>query len=226
MFFWVACAWCLAHLLVGPPPRRPLGWWAAAGAMLGLGMLSKYAAVLLVAGAGLYVLTRREQRHWLAHPGPYLALAIALCIFSPVIVWNAQHRWVSFFFQSTRGVEDFAGIRPDWLLKNIVGQAIAMLPWLWAGLVVELIAGFARRPPEPARQIRRVALGDADRAIHRRGRVVEREPASFPLGDARLSPALPAARRDLYRGLARGSRLYRWGLARHRRGHGDRGQPC
>ena len=47
--------------------------------MLGLGMLSKYAAVLLIAGAGLYVLTRREQRHWLAHPGPYLALAIALC---------------------------------------------------------------------------------------------------------------------------------------------------
>ena len=25
MFFWVACAWCLAHLLVGPPPRRALG---------------------------------------------------------------------------------------------------------------------------------------------------------------------------------------------------------
>ena len=32
---------------------------------------------------GFDVLTRREQRHWLAHPGPYLALAIALCIFAP-----------------------------------------------------------------------------------------------------------------------------------------------
>ena len=89
MFFWVACAWCLAHVLLGAPARRALGWWAAAGAMLGLGMLSKYAAVLLVAGAGLYVLTRREQRHWLRHPGPYLALAIALVIFSPVVVWSA-----------------------------------------------------------------------------------------------------------------------------------------
>ena len=68
MFFWVACAWCLAHVLVGPPSRRALGWWAAAGVMLGLGLLSKYAAVLLIAGAGLYALTRREQRHWLAHP--------------------------------------------------------------------------------------------------------------------------------------------------------------
>ena len=52
MFFSLACVWCLTHLLVGPPPRRPLAWWAAAGAMLGLAMLSKYAAVLLVAGAG------------------------------------------------------------------------------------------------------------------------------------------------------------------------------
>ena len=114
MFFWVACAWCLAHVLVGPPPRRALGWWAAAGAMLGLGMLSKYAAVLLIAGAGLYVLTRREQRHWLAHPGPYLALAIALCVFAPVIVWNAQHRWVSFFFQSTRGVASRRSAASRW----------------------------------------------------------------------------------------------------------------
>jgi hypothetical protein len=152
MFFWVACAWCLAHVLVGPPPRRALGWWAAAGAMLGLGMLSKYAAVLLIAGAGLHVLTRREQRHWLAHPGPYLALALALGIFAPVIVWNAQHRWVSFFFQSTRGVEDFSGIRPDWLVKNVAGQALAILPWLWVGLVIELVTGFGRRSPQPERQ--------------------------------------------------------------------------
>ena len=36
MFFWVACAWCLAHVLLGAPARRALGWWAAAGAMLGL----------------------------------------------------------------------------------------------------------------------------------------------------------------------------------------------
>ena len=195
MFFWVACAWCLAHVLVGPPPRRALGWWATAGAMLGLGMLSKYAAVLLIAGAGLYMLTRREQRHWLAHPGPYLALAIALCIFAPVIVWNAQHRWVSFFFQSTRGVEDFGGIRPDWLLKNVAGQALAILPWLWVGLVIELVTGFAAAPAARA-AVRLLALRAAHRAVHRRGRVVEHQPAPLPLGDARLPPPLPPPRRD------------------------------
>ncbi len=152
MFCWAATAWCLAHVLVDPPPRRALAWWAGAGLMLGLGMLSKYAAIFLVAGAGLYVLVERDQRRWLAHPGPYLAVGIALATFSPVIVWNAQHQWVSFFFQSTRGAEDFAGIRLDWLAKNVIGQAVAMLPWVWVGLVAELVTSFGRRSPQPARR--------------------------------------------------------------------------
>ena len=78
MFFWLACVWCLAHLFLSKGgASRSLRWWAAAGAMLGLGLLSKYTAVLLVAGAGLYVLTRRDQWRWLARPGPYVALAVA-----------------------------------------------------------------------------------------------------------------------------------------------------
>ena len=152
MFFWLACAWCLAHVLVGPPARQPLRWWAGAGAMLGLAMLSKYAAALLVLGAGLHVLTRRDQRHWLGHPGPYLALAIAALLFAPVVVWNAQHGWISFIFQSTRGLDDYAGLRLDWFLRNVAGQSLALLPWLWAALVAELVVSLASRPPEPARR--------------------------------------------------------------------------
>lgn len=212
MFFWVACAWCLAHVLVGPSPRRPLAWWAAAGLMLGLGMLSKYAAVLLVAGAGLHVLTDRDQRRWLAHPGPYVALAIALAVFSPVIAWNAQHRWVSFLFQSTRGVEDFAGIRADWLLRNVAGQAIAILPWLWAGLVAELATAFGRRPPQPARRflawlsVTPIALFTAAAAWSSTGQHHFHWATPgylllfLPLGDT------------VARGLARGRALHRWGV--------------
>ena len=222
MFFWVACAWCLAHVLVGPPPRRALGWWAAAGAMLGLGMLSKYAAVLLIAGAGLYVLTRREQRHWLAHPGPYLALAIALCVFAPVIVWNAQHRWVSFVFQSTRGVEDFSGIRPDWLLKNVAGQALAILPWLWAGLVVELVTGFGRRPPQPARQF--VSWLSVPPIVLFTGVAAWSSTSQhhFHWAHARLPPPLPPARRDGAPRPRGGQPSLSRGTRGNRRRHADR----
>jgi hypothetical protein len=145
MFFWLGCVWCLAHVLLDPPASRPLMWWAAAGAMLGLGLLSKYTALLLVTGAGLYVLARRDRWRWLTHPGPYLALAIALVLFSPVLLWNAQHDWISFAWQSTRGLDELQGIRLDWMLRNIGGQALLLLPWIWVGLVVELWLAFRRQ---------------------------------------------------------------------------------
>ena len=42
--------------------------------------------------------TARKRRR-LLQPGPYLALAIGLSVFSPVLIWNARHGWVSFLFQ-------------------------------------------------------------------------------------------------------------------------------
>lgn len=212
MFFSLACVWCLTHLLLGPPPRRPLAWWTAAGAMLGFAMLSKYAGALLVAGAGLYVLTDRDQRRWLAHPGPYLSLGVAFVMFSPVLVWNAQHEWVSFIFQSTRGVQTYRGIRLDWLLVNIAGQSLALLPWLWAALVVELVTSFGRRPPQPERRFiawlavtpillfTGVAAYASVSQRHFHWTTPGYLPLFLPLGDT------------LYRGLARGSAGYRWSL--------------
>jgi len=154
MFFWLACVWCLVHVLLEPGPRHPLCWWAAAGAMLGLGLLSKYQALLLVPGVGLYVLSRHDQRRWLAHPGPYLALGIAVLVFSPVIVWNALHHWMSFIWQGTRGLNDpefGTSVHPTWVLINIGGQALELLPWVWLGLVAEL-ARSLRRPAAPERR--------------------------------------------------------------------------
>jgi len=212
MFFSLACVWCLAHLLVGPPPRRPLAWWTAAGAMLGLAMLSKYAAVLLVAGAGLYVLTRREQRRWLAGPGPFVALGVAILVFSPVLVWNAQHRWISFIFQSTRGLDDYGGIHLDWVLLNIAGQSLTLLPWVWGALVVELIASFGRRPPQPERRfvawlavtpilLFTAVAAYANTSLHHFHWPTPGYLLLFlPLGDT------------LHRGLTRGRAAYRWSL--------------
>jgi Dolichyl-phosphate-mannose-protein mannosyltransferase len=152
MFFWLACVWCLVHVLLDPAPRRPLLWWGAAGAMLGLGLLSKYSAALLAAGVGLYLLGGRARRH-LATPGPYVAIAIAALLFSPVLVWNERHHWISFVWQSTRGLDELQGLRLDWMLRNIGGQALELLPWVWAALVVELHGCFRRSAPPERRLI-------------------------------------------------------------------------
>lgn len=79
-------------------------WWGA-GVAMGLGLLAKYPIVLLAAGAAGFVLTDATARRWLLRPQPYLAVLLALALFSPVLIWNAQHDWASFTFQGSRRVQ-------------------------------------------------------------------------------------------------------------------------
>jgi membrane-associated phospholipid phosphatase len=69
--------------------------WFFVGLAIGLGFLCKYTAALqIVCWAILFALlpTARIQ---LRKPGPWLALGVfALCTL-PVIIWNAQHGWIT-----------------------------------------------------------------------------------------------------------------------------------
>ena len=74
--------------------------WVGVGIALGLGMISKYTIALLGGAMLLFLLIDKDSRKWLMRREPYLALLIACVLFSPVIVWNMQHAWASFAFQS------------------------------------------------------------------------------------------------------------------------------
>lgn len=76
--------------------------WYWAGFWLGVGLLSKYSIVLLGIPVIAYLSVLPNARRWFFRQEPYLAVVLALVLFSPVIYWNARHGWVSFFFQSTR----------------------------------------------------------------------------------------------------------------------------
>lgn len=67
--------------------RRDWRPWVGAGAALGIGMLAKYDAVLLLA-VMLGFLTLHPQARWTWRtPGPYLMLAVAAAIFAPHACW-------------------------------------------------------------------------------------------------------------------------------------------
>lgn len=70
-------------------------WWLLTGVGLGLALLSKYTAVAFAISAFLYIATTSGRRALLRSPGPYLALATALLICTPNIMWNAEHDFVS-----------------------------------------------------------------------------------------------------------------------------------
>lgn len=78
--------------------------WIFSGIALGIGLLSKYNAVLLPFSAFLYLLFSKQKRGLLLRKEPYLALLIGLVFAIPVFLWNARHEWASFGFQLNHGL--------------------------------------------------------------------------------------------------------------------------
>jgi len=84
--------------------RRSFGWWVATGVALGAAFASKYTSIFLPLAVVIAVLVRPKLRTRLREPGPYVACLIATLVFSPVLVWNAHHHWVSFLYQVRHGL--------------------------------------------------------------------------------------------------------------------------
>jgi hypothetical protein len=51
----------------------------------------------------VFILLVRERRKELLNPYVYASGLISLAVFSPVLIWNAQHDWVSILFQLGKG---------------------------------------------------------------------------------------------------------------------------
>ncbi len=136
LFGWIGTLWAVWRACASRDSR----WWLAAGAFAGLAMLGKYSALLLLPVVGGFLLLSPAQRHWLRRPGPWLAVGIAALVFVPVVVWNAQHDWVSFAFQGSRRIGEMASFRPMHLLSLAGTQALLVTPFLFA----VALAAFAR----------------------------------------------------------------------------------
>lgn len=130
-------ALCLVYAMSSA--RR--GWWLAAGACGGMALLSKYTALLTLAGAGFYLLTHER---WRMRVEPYVAALVAALLFTPVLIWNASNEWVSFAFQGSRalGVQ----FKPLALLSTLIAQSIYLLPWIWLPLMMAFAAALRRGP--------------------------------------------------------------------------------
>lgn len=111
---WAAALYYLYQALIYE--RRVA--WIGIGVSIGLGMLSKYTIALLGPATLLFVLADHHSRKWIFRPEPYLAIILAIILFSPVIIWNAGHEWASFLYQSRdRAAEHFEFSLPDFLVS-------------------------------------------------------------------------------------------------------------
>jgi 4-amino-4-deoxy-L-arabinose transferase-like glycosyltransferase len=136
--FAVAMVWALIRL----NESGNLRWWLAAGVFAGLSLLSKFTVVMLIPAVLAFMLVPNWRRRWLLSPYPWLAALIALVLFLPVLIWNAQHDWASFRFQlvratathelSLRTVADFIGLQlglVGFILLPVVLSGVALTAW-------------------------------------------------------------------------------------------------
>lgn len=104
-------------------------WWLAVGAAVGAALLSKYTALFFGAAILIWLVSVPKLRRWLVSPWPYLGGLVALAIFAPVILWNADHQWVSFIKQLGRArIEDF---RPSFIAELIPTQFVFATPFIF-----------------------------------------------------------------------------------------------
>jgi dolichol-phosphate mannosyltransferase len=135
---WAASLYFLERALIG---NRARAWWFA-GISLGLGMISKYSIALVGLVAVAFMAWDPQSRRWWARSAPYVGALLALAVFSPVIIWNAQHEWASFAFQTSRRLAE----TPQFALHKLIGSIIVLITP--TGLLAVIAALFARRTGE------------------------------------------------------------------------------
>ncbi|UPG71506.1 glycosyltransferase family 39 protein [Roseomonas gilardii subsp. gilardii] len=129
--------WCLTLWAVAEAHARGDGrWWFAVGLLAGCALLSKYTAAFLGIGLLLWLLLDARARVWLRDWRLWAGGVVAVLLFSPVLIWNAQHGWASFAKQGGRAGLREGGFTFRYLGELIGGQAGLATPVIFALCVI------------------------------------------------------------------------------------------
>jgi len=132
MASWAGALFYFQRATIGDCRRA----WVGFGVCMGLGMLSKYSMVLLAPAALLFLILDKPSRKWFLRPDPYLAILWSLLIFSPVLIWNFQHDWASFAYQTERRMKEDL----EFNLHRLIGYSFALVtPWGVLGAITAFL---------------------------------------------------------------------------------------
>ena len=131
-YLWcVLIAYFLIRLLKSEDPR----WWLPIGAMIGLGMMTKYTMGFFVAGiVGGVLLT--PARRYLKSPWLWGGVALSLVIFLPNMIWQIRHDFVSLHFLQHIHTRDVGEGRADGFVRDqfLISANVFIAPLWLAGL--------------------------------------------------------------------------------------------
>ena len=92
--YWTGSALVLTRMLHGGSPKL----WIAIGAIAGLGLLTKHSMLFWALGLAVGVVLTPSLRSSLRTPWPWLGALVALGLFAPNLVWQAQNDWATLQF--------------------------------------------------------------------------------------------------------------------------------
>jgi 4-amino-4-deoxy-L-arabinose transferase-like glycosyltransferase len=144
LFFWSLAIWSFIQAI----QNNRIAYWLLLGITLGLGLLSKYTMIVLLAGMLLYLLFERGQKSVFSTAGFWLAGVIALLLFMPNLYWNYQYDFISFQHTSEISKLQQSLIHPWRFLEFFIGQFVVFGPvamWLLLRNVKKNIADPALR---------------------------------------------------------------------------------
>ena len=115
--------------------------WLIVGLAMGLGFLCKYTAACQIVCWVIFFALWPAARAHLRRPGPWLALLIFLVCTTPVIIWNAQHGWITIHH-----VAGNAGLDSRWqptmryFWEFLALEALLLNPIFFAGALWAMLA--------------------------------------------------------------------------------------
>lgn len=135
---WSLVTWLVARVIRTGEQRL----WLAAGLVAGLALLNKPLIAFLLAGLGAGVLIAGPRRVLLSG-WPWAGLGIALVIWSPWLLWQADHGWPQLDVSSSIAHGGSASSQPRWALLPF--QLLLVSPVLAPVWIAGLVA-LLRRP--------------------------------------------------------------------------------
>jgi Dolichyl-phosphate-mannose-protein mannosyltransferase len=132
---WVLTAYFVVRLLGSQDPR----WWLAVGGAAGFGLLSKYSMPFLVCGILLgFLLT--SARRYLLSKWFLLGTILALLVFLPNFLWQAQHHFVSLDFLRHIHERDVRIGRANGFIVHQLNITLLAFPLCMCGLAFYLFS--------------------------------------------------------------------------------------
>ncbi len=145
VLFWTAA------MLAGWRAAQPDGvtrQWLWVGLWMALGFLSKYTNLFQYVCWGVFFFLWPPARRHLRRPGPYWAALLGLLGTLPVVIWNAQHHWITVEHVATDGQLDQAW-RHIYVVPFLLEEAGALHPVFFVAALWAAVAFWRRGRRDP-----------------------------------------------------------------------------